>query len=710
MKFKSLLVSVVAVCFAVMSCDLGIDIPDQVKKDYPIDFKTNLAVGSDVGVTIEVKKVEDQNFIFELRPGAMVRSFKLDVYPLASLYNSLLNDKNAGELVLGDAVAINERIREYLFTDGSGGYAFSVDDFDNPEDFLQIEYDWMSTPYASNTAIAIPDCEYVIAVVASTDPDISSANQEQLTLCYLRTTSRPLEGDPQAEIEVQTGYRAFKVSHHLNNDAAGVYYFGRLASEIDEYADTFGDRLMRDFVRTYYAAPITPDNEIALSYSKSYGQAADHTLQSATIAVAVDANLTPQEGYSRQDFSLEEIPAEGAQEAANATVTIVKEKVAASYYQFKIEMNAATEVFFYRTYTEEAKEVLEAASNYDKKMEAIDLQDNGAFACVNPNFSWNADAPVGERATGFAATVLEADFKFGIAPGSTVYVGYTLRNGYGALTPIAFSEAIKLDELNLTTPADYSVAKLNQKVSEVSRTSIQHVISYDPENVAMLYYSYMTPDNNPGLTVDSSWKEWAAFMFSSDEGIPAANINLMVDPNRPDGLEPTGWTGLQSNTEYTFFAMAEDFDGNLSPMSFTTAKTVEAQIGPNPTMGISVKKLEDGSYQAVYSIDKDVKSFKYWASDDVSVLNIPGTNMGTLNNMAGSGIGYDRWHGKIFDYVYEYGLESESLHSYSEPWTTTAPVLIACVATGDETSEPTLFCYLFKDGKLESLESIFGHE
>ena len=154
-------------------------------------------------MTIEVTKVEEQNFVFELRPGPLVQSFKLDVYPMAQLYNNLLNDKTFGNLSTAESWAVNERIREYLFNEsGSGGYAFSINDFDDPDEFLQIEFDWMNTPYAAASAVAVPDCDYLIAVVASTEESISSVTQEDLTLCFVHTTSKPLVGDPQVEIEV----------------------------------------------------------------------------------------------------------------------------------------------------------------------------------------------------------------------------------------------------------------------------------------------------------------------------------------------------------------------------------------------------------------------------------------------------------------------------------------------------------------------------
>ena len=119
----------------------------------PLEVGNLKAEGSDVGVTIEVTRVENQNFVFELRPGAQIQSFRFDVFPLSQLYNALLNDKMVGK----DAVDINEQIRNYIFAeDGSGGFQISVKDFPSAEDFLQIEYDWMNTAYAAATAIAIP--------------------------------------------------------------------------------------------------------------------------------------------------------------------------------------------------------------------------------------------------------------------------------------------------------------------------------------------------------------------------------------------------------------------------------------------------------------------------------------------------------------------------------------------------------------------------
>ena len=450
-------------------------------EDYPIECGNLLAEGSEVGVTIEVTKVEDHNFVFELRPGPMVQSFKMDVYPMAQLYNNLLNDKTFGYLTSADSWAVNERIRSYLFNEsGSGGYSFSINDFDNPDDFLQIRYDWMNTSYAAASAIAIPDCGYLIAVVASVETDISSVTQEDLTLCYVHTSSQPLIGDPQCEIEVNTGYRAFGVQHHLNADAAAVYFFGYLTSEIDAYIDAFGDNMFRDFMRTRVTSPSypnDPNNPESLYYSVNYGEEADASILSTTCAVAVDANLTPQEGYSRRDFHLKEMPDE--QPEAKTSFIIPEERIGAHYAEFRIDFDKESKTVYYLFYNQEQMAAFNAMSDKDKRQLARDIASTDGYGCNNPNFLWDAEneVAVGTGASVYIEGVMEC---IGFQPGETYQVIYTSRNGFGTLNlELQVSEPFTMDELNLTSP-DQCKADLKFYLDNPTRTSFRSNIEFDP--------------------------------------------------------------------------------------------------------------------------------------------------------------------------------------------------------------------------------------
>lgn len=693
-------------------------------EEFPIECGNLLTEGSEVGVTIEVTKVEEQNFVFELRPGPLVQSFKLDVYPMAQLYNNLLNDRTFGNLTTPESWAVNERIREYLFNEsGSGGYAFSINDFDDPDEFLQIEFDWMNTPYAAASAVAVPDCDYLIAVVASTEENISSVTQEDLTLCFVHTTSKPLVGDPQVEIEVNTGYTAFGVQHYLNADAAGVYFFGYLTSEIDAYIDAFGDTMFRDFMRTRVTSPSVaddPNNPQSLYYSVSYGEEADASIMSTTCAVAVDANLTPQEGYARRDFHLQEIPEDLPE--AELSIDVLEDRVAAAYVEFDATLSADCQTLFYNVFPESYLETIAAMSDKDKRSLARYIRDFG-YGCHNRNFAW--DAETGQATGGSEVVRLNAVSSFvamnaanvPIMPGNTYAVVYVGRNGAQQLTELKVSETFTTDERNLTSPDNCKAKDLKLVLDNAGRTQFRGTITYDPSTVSMVYCQYMTPDNNPGLDESNSWSEWIEFILGSG----TSNMLVNAWPTEPSGRDGLTWTGMTPDTDYTVFMCAEDFDGNISQMHFATIRTSEIQVGPDPTVNMALvpSKYDQYDWTVTYKIDHDVEYFLYCYTDSPADLSafMPGINKGHFNNIKESGFSYDEWVNGIYEWVaggFEEnggGMRAES--DTSQDFAGEQTVIAACIAVGrDADGSPVykLYHLICQNGKAQTLEEIFGIE
>lgn len=690
-------------------------------EEFPLECGNLLAEGSEVGVTIEVTKVEDQNFVFELRPGALVRSFKMDVYPLAHLYNNLLNDKTFGNLTTAESWAVNERVRSYLFNEsGSGGYAFSINDFSNEEDFLQIEYDWMNTAYAAASAIAIPDCSYVIAVVASTEEDISASTQEDLTLCFVHTTSQPLIGDPQCEIEVNVGYTAFGVQHHLNADAAGVYFFGYLTSEIDAYIDAFGDTMFRDFIRTRVTSPSVaddPNNPQSLYYSVSYGDAADHTVMSTTCAVAVDANLTPQEGYSRRDFHLLEVPQE--QPEPKTGFRIPEDRIAATYAEFYIDFDKEAQTVYYLFYNEEQVAQFNAMTDKEKRQLARDIANVDGYGANNPNFLWDKENGV---AIGTGASIYEEGtlLNLGFTPGQTYRVIYTAKNGFGTLSPLELSEPFTMDERNYTSP-DACKADVKLYLDQPTRTSFRSNIEFDPATVSVIHIQYMTPDFNPGISTDAPWEDWVDFIFFpekywDEEKDYAPIVNAW--PTVQSGVDRFTWTGMTPSVEYTVFMCVEDFDGNISRMFFDTIRTEDVQAGPDPTINMTLKPAthEPSDWTVTYEIDHDVEYFLYCYTDNAADLtSMPGLNKSHLNDIKNSGYSYEEWINGIYDWVAggfeENGGGMRADNNTSQDWEGNQTVIAACIAAGrdaDGTPVYKLYHLVCKDGKAQTLEEIFG--
>ncbi len=676
-------------------------------EQFPIQASETIAEGSEVGVTIEVLDATSDNFVFELRPGATVQSFKLDVYPIANLYNRLLNSYNTGDLEEGDPVAINEMIRSYLFNEaGSGGFAFSINDFDNPEDFLQIRYDWMNTPYAASTAVAIPDCGYLIAVVASVDPSISSSNQEELTLCYVHTTSQPLVGDPQVEIDVTTTYTAFQVDHILNDDAAGVYYFGSLASEIDDYIDTFGDTMFRDFVRTMYSNPVYSSDTEGLKYSRIYGPDAHNQNLSATVAVAVDANLTPQENYARFDFKLRPVPENTIKDIP--VIKVHQDRVAAEYMEFAAEMTKHCNTIFYRVYSEADAKILMNADDATKLAEARSLEMEG-YGAHNPNFKWNAEDYENE-AVGSAGTA-EINYYGDLVPGSTVYIGYIGRNGYNQLTDLAFSDPIVLDTRNMDSPEACKIKDLTLTLSEPSRTSFTMTYTYDP-SLASMFRIYIKDMDNSELDLDSDWSDAVEFMFT-DQNVLEHPINVWSF--NPSGRDGYTWTGLEPNTEYAVFLLAEDFEGNISELKSASIYTSDVQVGSDPTVNISLSG-DSSAWDITFEIDHDVASFKYAVTENAS--DLPNLGLGEnqlkdLKNLYTSGqLSYDDIYNAIYEWVMELGLDTQ-YERVTLTFEGDQPRLAGAIGIGEDADGNPVYKLnhrLIIDGKAYTLAEYLGIE
>lgn len=695
--------------------DMG-EFEDPTNPRVPIGWSDIIAEGSEVGVTIEIKQLETQNFVFELRPGALVQSFRLDVYPLAHLYNYLLNDGMYDK----EQWEVQEQIRTYMFNEeGSGAYTFSINDFENPEDFLQIQFDWMNTAYSKVSAIVIPDCSYIIAVVGCTDE--GGYDQQDLTLCHVHTPSYPLVGDPGCEIEVNTGYQAFSVNHILNADAAGVYYFGGLADEIDAYIDLYGDVMMRDFVRTRLSSPVAAGNTDALYYNYDYGQYADPTIQSATLAVCCDANLTPQEGYSRRDFHLKEVPEDI--EEGTVAIEIVEERVAAAYFEFDAKFSASCNTIFYRFYSEAQKAELEAASDLDKMREAIDLRNSG-YGCHNPNFAWDSEA---EQPVGTSAVVRIPQWGMEFAPGETFYVGYTGRNGALKLTGLEFSEPVTLDQRNLSSPDNCKVKDLNLVLSDASRNSFDYEITYDPSTVSMVYCQYYTADNNPGLDQNSSWNDWVNFIFTpSSTGTGSSmhsNILVNVWPTLNGGRDAGGWAGMVPGTEYTVYLCAEDFDGNVSAMCFDTITTQTVQVGPDPTVKMEFLPFDDYNYlgqycdwQVAITLQHDVEYIRYTHFTEAADLlaELPTLTLSGFRDIANSGISYQDWVDALYTLTLGEDGEGGGLKTDGNAdvtWAGDDVVIVTCVAVGrndNGTPAYNFFHLVCQDGKATTLEEIFG--
>ena len=372
--------------------------------EFPLECQEEGFTAGDNGVTINVSDIKEKNIVFNLVPGKAVKSYRMTVYPKAMLYNLLLNEG----LVEGTQEQCEASIIELL----SASTLFNK----NSDNFAVKEFDWVNSAYA--TAPIIPDCEYFIIALAYYDED--GLNPSSLSISHLTTPSKELIGDPQIGIDVETGYSAFIVRYHPNEDCKYFAHWVWTTKEIKEYIDLFGEKLMGDFCRSAYSDVLDATVEENLAVKMTF-DASLLDRKNTAIAVALDANHTPSKVIMRNDFELQEIPEGDFKPVAKVEAG---NRIGATIAYFDVEMEKNCMSCFYRLYTAEQAAQLKAASKEVQAAEALSIANEG-WGVANTRFSFDTDL---EKLTGDAFKSTEVEHQAELKPDTEYVLGYVAKN------------------------------------------------------------------------------------------------------------------------------------------------------------------------------------------------------------------------------------------------------------------------------------------
>ena len=651
--------------------------------EFPLNVQEDGFEAGENGVSINVSSVKENNIVFNLVPGSAVKSYRVEVYPKAMLYNLLLNEG----CVEGTADDCEDKIVQLIknaSTAGSVVFNSSSDDFDAKE------FDWVNADFTN--AVVVPDCEYYIMVLACYDSE--GVNPASLSIAGVTTPAKPLVGDPRIEIEAETGYRAFIVRYHPNEDCRFFYHWIWSTEEMSEFIDLFGDKMMRDFCRTAVSEAYDASLEDNLFVKRTFDIADDIIKENTAIAVAVDANGTPAADVMRYDFTMMDIP-EG--EFAPVARIEAGERIGATLAYFDVEMEKNCMSCFYRLYTSENADLLESLSAVEKEQEAVSIANEG-WGVANDNFSFNSD--LGTLTGDAFATSGESQVE--LQPDTEYVILYVAKNYFGELSELCFSEPFRTKPLVRNDP-DACIADVELTFTDVSRWGFTYNFRYDYETTACYRFQLVYPydEDDPSTDEDDDYirpphyindvndrEKWMTFFYDTYQEGPAGQVPI-VNMWEAEKSNYDGYTmyGYDSGITYVIAYCAEDINGVVGPVKFAEVTTTAPDPGPNPTVAIENLEYDEetGGISGRFVANEDAKMIKYFSvrSSDASLYSACALNDLVNTQRRDYNTYMTLWESQLIQMGLSTSAESVAFTETAEK-NSTAPILIAAVAIGEE--------------------------
>ena len=696
----------VAAAAFMLACDGNKNLEDDDKKqeseyyEFPLNWQEDGFEAGDNGVTINVSSVEEKNIVFNLVPGASVKSYRLDVYPKAMLYNLLLNE---GCLMTPAETCEDKVIQLLANSTGSGAYIFNAAD----DDFAAgKEFDWMNTEYSQ--AQIVPDCEYFILALGCYDEN--GENPASLSIAHVTTPAKELVGDPQIAIEAEVGYRAFIVKYHPNEDCKKFYHWIWSTEEIGEYIDLFGEKMMRDFCRSAVYDAYDAALEENLNVKRTFDLADGMIRENTAVAVALDANGTPSVELVRLDFELMQIP--DGDFTPKATVK-AGERICATLAYFDVRLDITAMSCFYRLYEKAAAETLKNASPDVRSAEAISIANEG-WGVANKNFSFNSET---NKLTGDSFSTSD-EVQVELKPDTEYVVAYVAKNGFAQLSELCFSEPFKTKKLVRDNP-DACIADVELTLTDVSRWGFKYNFKYDYATTACYRFQIVAPYDKeapvtpPDYITDLGNREkWMTFFYDTYQEGPAGLVPIvnMWDAEK-SGYDGYSMFGYDSGITYVVAYCAEDINGVVGPVKFASATTTMAVPGPDPTIRLELVEYDDagGQILAKFVANDDTKMIKYFgvtASDDALYSSCE-----LYNLVSGTRRTYEEylalWESQLVQLGLDSNAESVTLGVVTDK-VSDKPVLVAAVAIGEEDGVDVyspVACVIYHKGEFKELSA-----
>lgn len=566
---------------------------------------------TEYGVKIVKGVTLDNELRFECIPGSSVKSYRLDVIPLAKAYD-MIYSANYDEINNGKIMTVEETaqaLKEQLFAEGgTAGFTFGPTD-DMPDYASGHEFNWVADLFSQFTVV--PDAEYLVIAVGCSDEE--GLNGRDMSILCVETTPKDLIGDPIVEVsgEIKRGWSAFGFDMVANDDAKYYYVFPIGTKDMNNYLDKYGEKTFVDMIRfSQYPSDATLGN-----LSAEYPLWLDPSEEITIITIGADENYVIND-METTSFYMPQKPADRVMPTKGMSrVTWDESKTSASVVNFNIEFDKEISLIRYRLMSKSEWEAMENDPEAQAAL-ADELTYNGGWVEKNPNFRLNIVGEDDYEVGGEAGTTTSKQYI--IPAGSENYLVWTCQNGFEDYNKELEACYFKADEMT----RNY---ELNDKLEfDYTATTTGITISVTPtDDIAFYYHRMILDDKVFDLTTEEGANEAYDYMF--EEGGAYYNFTepWAYEKDTPEWKEQNTfpYMGLEPGKNYSFMLVAEDWDGNLHRPQILDATTLVPQGGLEPQMTITNAKYGPdplwgyNTFSVTYKPIKDVRMYYYGIFD-----------------------------------------------------------------------------------------------
>lgn len=678
----------------------------------PLRYTESKYIGAAEGVTIEVDTPMSDNIKFVCKPGADINSYRVQVYPVGSLYNTLINAMHEAKK---EQFSVDETMDLMAgFIQNTEGTSSSIlaNKATQGDEFASYEYNYMDSQL--HVFQIQPNNDYLIVVQACFDTE--GKKLADLCICHTKSAKKDLVGMPEINMNVQTSYTGYRVTHVPNDDCKTFYFLSAETSEIQTYIDAYGTDMYRQLL-CHYGDAVSRDDQDNLAFERQNMKAEGLY---TTTALALDANGTSSNKVARQDFTLPKLP-ENTEIPECLAYPIDKCGASIAYFNTKLEKNCLYMVFnVYPKATAEGYMNSDAATQYQLKRT---LYDKDGWVVTNKNFVYDK---VTDQLTG--SDYSERERLLDIDQDTEYAIVYFGVNYFGEFSDLKIGESFKTKKLVRDQPSA-SKSDIQINMTGTSRTSVSMEFVYSEENTALFYFQNYDYDftNIPDTWRFPDVKDASdAARHDPTKGWLHWLIDIRLDPlqSRWPNVwwaettgpaiinEPLDIFGYLPTTRYEFCYIGEDWNGVLGPVKFFTATTQTPVGGPNPHVTLSANKVAGNTNQYLIDVNANdhTASVLYLAysikdADPAAALALANLQRKDPN------LSYDDYIQAWEKYTIQQGLPSNELSTSLDVTMNGDFMAAMALAIGEKDGNPVyskLATLIFSEGKIVSLEEYLG--